>query len=106
MAVGIYIFLLLNHCLSPRVTGDMDVTHIAQNPNSRYARLVASDEKAPERCAKYGIKNQDSPRSGWKQFSCSKLSYFFYGSLGPFTVYFPACGGFTKRVACFLLLLC
>jgi hypothetical protein len=90
MAVGIYIVLLLNRCLSPRVTCDMDVTHIAQNPNSRYARLVASDEKASERCVKYGVKNQDTPLSGWKQFTCSRISYFFHGSLGPFRDYFPA----------------
>src|SRR4029077_6045276 len=51
-----------------------------------------------ERCTKYGIKIEDTPHPRWKQFTCSKLRYFFYGFLGPFTDYFPACGGFTRRV--------
>jgi hypothetical protein len=71
----------------------MDVTHIAQNPNSRYAKLVASSEKVPGLCAEYGIKNQGIPRSGWKKFTCSKLSYSFYGSLGHFPDYSPPYGG-------------
>jgi len=60
--------------------------------------------KAPERCAKYGIKNQEPPLSGWKQFTCAKFSYFFDGSVKPFTDYFLDFGGFTSRADCFALL--
>src|SRR6266850_8558265 len=51
----------------------MEVTCIEQNQNSRYARLVASDQEVPGRCAKFGIENQDTARSGGKQFKCSRL---------------------------------
>jgi len=89
---------------SPRVSGEMDVTHIGQNANSRHARMVASNKKAPERCAKHGIKNQGTALSGWKQFTCAKFSYFFHGSMRPFTDYFPDYGGFTSRADGFALL--
>src|ERR1700720_1516958 len=49
---------------SPRVSAEMDVTHMGQNANSQYAMMVASNKKAPERCAKYGIKNQGTALSG------------------------------------------
>ncbi len=58
------------------LTADGKVTHMRQNPNSRYARIVASNMKAPERCAKYGIKNQETPLSGWKQFTCENSATF------------------------------
>jgi hypothetical protein len=77
---------------------------MGQNANSQYARMVASNKKkAPERCAKYGIKNQGTALSGWKQFTCAKFSYFFYGSVKSFTDYFPYYGGFTSRADCFAL---
>jgi hypothetical protein len=90
---------------SPRVSGEMDVTHMEQNANSQYATIVASNKKAPERCAKYGIRNQGTALSGWKQFTCAKFSYFFYSSMRPFTDYFPDYGGFTSRADCCALLL-
>src|ERR1700694_5115869 len=86
------------------LTADRKVTNIGQNSNSGYASIVASNKKTPERCAKYGIKNQETPLSGWKQFTCAKFSKFFDGSLRPFTDYFPDFGGFTTRAACFALL--
>ena len=86
------------------LTADGKVTYIGQNANSGYARIVASNKKAPERRAKYGIKNQETPLSGWKQFTCAKFSYFFDGSMRPFTDYFPDYEGFTRRIACFALL--
>jgi hypothetical protein len=87
------------------LTADRKVTNIGQNSNSGYASIVASNKKAPERCAKYGIKNQETPLSGRKQFTCAKFSYFFYGSMKPFTDYFPDYGGFTSRADCCALLL-
>ncbi len=57
-----------------------EVTFIEQNPNPSYARLVASDQEVPGRCAKFGIKNQDTARSSRKQFTCSKLTYFLHDS--------------------------
>jgi hypothetical protein len=90
---------------SPRATPEIDVTHMGQNANSQYATIVASKKKAPERCAKYGIKNQGTALSDWKQFTCAKFSYFFYGSMRPFTDYFPDYGGFTSRADCCTLLL-
>src|SRR4029077_20072487 len=41
-----------------------EVTHIAQIANPRYGKLVASDEKAPGKCAKFAIKNLDSAPAG------------------------------------------
>jgi hypothetical protein len=52
-----------NLSISLQASADMNVTHFAQNPNSRYARLVPSNRKVAERCAKSGGKNRDTPRS-------------------------------------------
>ena len=81
----------------------MEVTCIEQNQDSRYARLGASDQEVPGRCAKFGIENQDTARSGGKQFKCSRLIHFFRSSPGPFTDGCLGCGGLTRRVACFAL---
>jgi hypothetical protein len=100
VGTGAWICQAISGCL----TADRKVTHIGQNANSRYATMVPSNKKAPERCAKYGIKNQGTALSGWKQFTCAKFSYFFNGSMRPFTDYFRDYGGFTSRADCFALL--
>jgi len=60
------------------VSGEMDVIHIGQNANSRYARIVAPNKNVQGRCTKYGIKNQGTPLSGWKQFTCAKFHEEFH----------------------------
>lgn len=72
-----------NLCLGRRVTGDMDVTQIEQNPNSQYAKLIHPDE-VPERSAGMGLNNQEASRFDCKQFTCTKLIHFFR-SFGPLT---------------------
>src|SRR5882724_12873280 len=87
----------------------MEVTCIEQNPGPSYASLVLQSRRGKAREVQdqgSRIKNQDTPRSGRKQFTCSKSIYFFRSFLGPFTVPYLACGGFTRRVAYFALRRC
>src|SRR5882762_11453809 len=60
------------------VSGEMDVIHIGQNANSRYARIVAPNKNVQGRCTKYVIKNQGTPLSGWKQFTCARFHEEFH----------------------------
>src|SRR6266403_1699233 len=79
------------------VSGEMDVIHIGQNANSRYARMLLQTRTYREGARSTGSRIR-GPRSPAGSSSHAQ------NSVKSFTDYFPDYGGFTSRADCFALL--